>query len=92
MTSAVQVIPLGGLGEIGMNALALVSNGEAIVIDCGVTFDDRGLGIDVVHADFSALDAFHVRGRRLGHGAPLPVDRAVLLNRHFARRGKPALL
>jgi ribonuclease J len=68
VTSAVQVIPLGGLGEIGMNALAVVSDGEAIVVDCGVTFDDRGLGVDVVHPDFSALDAFRVRGVVLTHG------------------------
>jgi ribonuclease J len=68
MNRAVRVIPLGGLGEIGMNALALVSDGEAIVVDCGVTFDDRGLGVDVVHADFSALDSFRVRGVVLTHG------------------------
>ncbi len=51
-----------------MNALALVSDGEAIVIDCGVTFDDRGLGVDVVHPDFSALDTLHVRAVVLTHG------------------------
>ena len=27
-----------------------------ILVDCGVTFDDRGLGVDVVHPDFSALE------------------------------------
>ncbi|MGO9713368.1 MAG: ribonuclease J [Polyangiaceae bacterium] len=68
--SEVRVIPLGGLGEIGMNALALAQDGEAILIDCGVTFDDRGLGVDVVHPDFAALhDArLRVRGVVLTHG------------------------
>lgn len=65
-----RVLPLGGLGEVGMNCLALAQRGEVILVDCGVTFDERGLGIDVVHPDFSALDAFgvHVAGVVLTHG------------------------
>jgi ribonuclease J len=63
-----RVIPLGGLGEIGMNCLVLEQGGDAIVIDCGVLFDDRGLGIDVIHPDFSALERLHVRGVVLTHG------------------------
>lgn len=39
-----------------MNCMALAQRGEALLIDCGVTFDDRGLGIDVIHPDFSPLD------------------------------------
>ena len=66
--SEVRVIPLGGLGEIGMNALALEQDGEAILVDCGVTFDDRGLGVDVVHPDFAALERLRVRGVVLTHG------------------------
>lgn len=53
--ASLKVIPLGGLGEIGMNCLALELGGRRLVIDCGLTFDDRGLGIDVVHADLSYL-------------------------------------
>ncbi|HEY8038897.1 MAG TPA: ribonuclease J [Polyangiaceae bacterium] len=63
-----RLIPLGGLGEIGMNCLALEQGGEVVVIDCGVTFDDRGLGIDVVHADFAALEPYHVAGVFVTHG------------------------
>jgi ribonuclease J len=51
-----------------MNALVLEQDGEAILIDCGVTFDDRGLGVDVVHPDFSALENMRVRGVVLTHG------------------------
>jgi ribonuclease J len=65
---AVRVIPLGGLGEIGMNALAIESGGEAIVVDCGVTFDERGLGVDIVHPDFTALETLNVRAVVLTHG------------------------
>jgi ribonuclease J len=52
----IRVLPLGGLGEVGMNCMAIEQRGEAMLIDCGVTFDDRGLGIDVIHPDFSPLD------------------------------------
>lgn len=54
----VRLLPLGGLGEVGMNCMALEQGGQVVLVDCGVTFDDRGLGIDVVHPDFSALDTF----------------------------------
>ncbi len=63
-----RIIVLGGLGEVGMNCLALEQGGEALVIDCGVTFDDRGLGIDVVHPDFGALEDYRVAGIFVTHG------------------------
>ncbi|CAN5370678.1 ribonuclease J [soil metagenome] len=65
-----RVFPLGGLGEVGMNCLALEQDGHVMLIDCGVTFDDRGLGIDVIHPDFSALDAYRDRiaGVFITHG------------------------
>lgn len=47
-----------------MNCLALEQRGEVLLVDCGVTFDDRGIGVDVVHPDFSALDPY--RGRIAG--------------------------
>lgn len=53
-----------------MNCMALEQRGEAILIDCGVTFDDRGLGVDVIHPDFSPLDRLgaHVRAVVVTHG------------------------
>jgi len=66
--SSLRILPLGGLGEIGMNCLALEQGGEVLLVDCGVTFDDRGLGVDVIHADFSALDAHRVAGVFITHG------------------------
>jgi len=64
----VRIIPLGGLGEVGMNCLVLEQDGHALVVDCGVTFDDRGLGVDVVHPDFAALEASRVAGLFVTHG------------------------
>jgi ribonuclease J len=66
----VRILPLGGLGEIGMNCLAIEQRGEVVLVDCGVTFDDRGLGIDVIHPDFRALEAFRdrIKGVIITHG------------------------
>jgi ribonuclease J len=63
-----RLIPLGGLGEIGMNCLALEQRDEILVIDCGVTFDHRGLGVDVIHPEFAALEGRNVVGLFVTHG------------------------
>jgi ribonuclease J len=47
-----RVIPLGGLGEIGLNFLLLEYGDTAIAIDCGVMFpDEQMLGVDVAIPD-----------------------------------------
>ena len=68
LSSTVRLLPLGGLGEIGMNCMAIEQGGEAVIVDCGVTFDDRGLGVDIVHPDFTALDGLRVAGLFVTHG------------------------
>jgi ribonuclease J len=51
-----QVIPLGGLGEFGMNSMAIRYDDDIIVIDAGMMFPDSELlGVDVVTPDFSYL-------------------------------------
>jgi ribonuclease J len=58
----VDVIPLGGLGEFGMNMLLIASGDTAILIDAGVMFPEPELfGVDLVIPDFSALEPY--RGR-----------------------------
>ena len=52
---ALRVIPLGGLGEIGMNCMALEVAGKILLIDCGVTFPNSDIGVDIYHPDFSFL-------------------------------------
>ena len=78
-----RILPLGGLGEIGMNCLALEQRGEVLVIDCGVTFDDRGLGIDVVHPDFAALEPYRVAGIFITHGHEDHIGAVPYLLRRF---------
>jgi len=59
---AVDVIPIGGVGEFGMNMLLVATGDTAILIDAGVMFPEPELfGVDLVIPDLSALDGY--RGR-----------------------------
>ncbi len=51
-----RVIPLGGLGEIGRNMMALEQDGDIVVIDAGVLFPEEGMpGVDFAIPDISYL-------------------------------------
>lgn len=69
--SALQVISLGGLEEIGKNMTLFVCNDDAIIVDCGMTFpDDDLLGVDTVIPDFTYLESIKdkLRGLIVTHG------------------------
>ena len=54
MDPSVRLIPLGGLGEIGLNMMLVEFGDEVIAVDCGLMFPDDELpGIDHVIPDFS---------------------------------------
>jgi len=66
-----QVIPLGGLGEFGMNMTAIRYDDNIIVVDCGMMFPEAELlGVDLVMPDLTFLkeNQEHVRAIVLTHG------------------------
>jgi ribonuclease J len=70
-TGKLQIIPLGGLGEFGMNCMAVRWGDDIIVIDAGLMFPEAELlGVDIVVPDLSYLieNRKHVRAVVLTHG------------------------
>jgi ribonuclease J len=70
-TKKLKIIPLGGLGEFGMNCLALRFENDIIVIDAGLMFPETELlGVDIVVPDISYLveNKALVRAIILTHG------------------------
>ena len=71
LDSRLQIIPLGGLGEIGKNMAAIRYGDTILVIDAGLMFpEDELLGIDIVLPDISYLieNREKVKGILLTHG------------------------
>jgi ribonuclease J len=55
---AVDVVPLGGLGEFGLNTMAISCEDTTIVIDAGAMFPEPDLlGVDLIVPDLSYLEA-----------------------------------
>ena len=53
----VRLLPLGGLGEIGLNMMALETEGKILLIDCGLMFPEAYmLGVDLVLPDVKMLE------------------------------------
>jgi ribonuclease J len=69
--SELKIVPLGGLGEIGMNCMILEYEEEILVIDCGILFSDLDhFGVEFVIPDFTYLKERKdkVKGFLITHG------------------------
>jgi ribonuclease J len=54
-----EIIPLGGIGEFGMNCMGLRVSGEMILIDAGMGFpEETPYGVDISIPNFDFLDEF----------------------------------
>src|SRR3712207_6259905 len=65
------VIPLGGLGEIGLNAMVIACRGEMLLIDAGLMFPSESApGVDIIVPDFTHIlrNASQFKGIVLPHG------------------------
>jgi len=81
-----QVVPLGGLGEIGKNMTAVRQASGMILIDAGMSFPDEEMpGIDLVLPDFTFLRQHkdELKGIVLTHGHEDHVGALPYLLREF---------
>ena len=67
--SALEVVPLGGLGEFGKNVLWLRCRGSSVLVDAGVSFPDETFpGIDRIAPDLAPLRGERIDAVLLTHG------------------------
>jgi ribonuclease J len=59
MSNVLEIIPLGGIGEFGMNCTLLRYGDEMIVVDAGMGFPEESVyGVDISIPDFDILEEF----------------------------------
>lgn len=71
MLLPLEVIPLGGCGEFGLNLTCYRYHDELLAVDCGLMFPEDGMyGVDLVLPDFSFLreNASALKGYVITHG------------------------
>ena len=71
ISKPLNIIPLGGLGEIGKNITLYEYEGDMFLVDCGMSFpDEETPGIDIVIPDFSYVikNQDKIKGLVVTHG------------------------
>ena len=69
MSNGIELIPLGGLGEFGMNMMVVACGGTAILVDAGVMFPEPDLlGVDLIIPDLRQVEQYAIQALVLTHG------------------------
>ncbi len=71
MSNVLEIIPLGGIGEFGMNCMAVRYEDEMIILDAGMGFpEESAYGVDVSIPNFEFLEEYreHITAVILTHG------------------------
>ncbi len=71
MSSVLEIIPLGGIGEFGMNCMAVRYEDEMLILDAGMGFpEETAYGVDVCIPNFDFLEEYreHITAIVLTHG------------------------
>jgi ribonuclease J len=64
-----ELVPLGGLGEFGMNMMVIACGDTAILVDAGVMFPEPELlGVDLIIPDLRQLQQYQIAALVLTHG------------------------
>ncbi len=71
MSNVLEIIPLGGIGEFGMNCMAMRYGDEMLILDAGMGFpEESAYGVDVSIPNFEFLEEYreHITAIILTHG------------------------
>jgi len=67
--SPLELVPLGGLGEFGMNMMVVACGDTAILVDAGIMFPEPELlGVDLIIPDLRQLQQYKISALILTHG------------------------
>src|ERR1700754_307309 len=59
MASVLEIVPLGGIGEFGMNCMAVRYGDEMLILDAGMGFpEESAYGVDVSIPNFNFLEEY----------------------------------
>jgi ribonuclease J len=80
-----ELIPLGGLGEFGMNMMVVACGETAILVDAGVMFPEPELlGVDLIIPDLRPLQRYRIQALVLTHGHEDHIGAVPHVVPHFA--------
>jgi ribonuclease J len=59
ISQKLEIIPLGGVGQFGMNMMAMRYGGETIIVDAGMSFPEEDQpGVDIIIPDFTFIEQY----------------------------------